>query len=206
MTERVTRLDKTNGYLVTNVAGHPLFPGKRWVNYHRVLMAEHLNRELLSSEIVHHKDGNKLNNHLSNLVLHTRGSHASEHGKGRKFSEETRKIMSEKAKIRNADPEYNKLLSERAKKQHAEGKLGYGLVKDKEASVLKRRESLLQFYADKEKSAKNREKSSERMRKTQKRLWSDEEYRRKMSPILSANANAKRSTIKPQQANTDDKE
>ena len=42
-------------------------------------MEKHLGRELTSDEIVHHKDGNKLNNNISNLVVTTRSKHLEEH-------------------------------------------------------------------------------------------------------------------------------
>lgn len=51
--ERKTSFDKINGYIIEYVKGHPLFTGRSWVGQHRVVMAEHLNRELLSTEIVH---------------------------------------------------------------------------------------------------------------------------------------------------------
>lgn len=46
---------------------------------HRLVMEKHLNRKLKSNEIVHHIDGNKLNNDISNLVLTTRAEHIEEH-------------------------------------------------------------------------------------------------------------------------------
>ena len=46
---------------------------------HRLIMAVHLNCPLTRAEIVHHKDGNKLNNALSNLQLFIKGHHSG-HG------------------------------------------------------------------------------------------------------------------------------
>lgn len=46
---------------------------------HRIVMERHLGRELNSNEIVHHVDGDKLNNDISNLVLTTRADHIEEH-------------------------------------------------------------------------------------------------------------------------------
>ena len=42
-------------------------------------MEEHLGRKLRSDEIVHHKDGNKLNNSIDNLELLTRAEHINLH-------------------------------------------------------------------------------------------------------------------------------
>ncbi len=46
---------------------------------HRLVMERHLGRELSPNEIVHHIDGNKLNNDISNLVITTRSKHIEEH-------------------------------------------------------------------------------------------------------------------------------
>lgn len=46
---------------------------------HRLVIEKHLGRKLTSDEIVHHLDGNKLNNDISNLVLTTRSKHIEEH-------------------------------------------------------------------------------------------------------------------------------
>lgn len=53
---------------------------------HRYVMQEHLRRPLKSSELVHHIDGNKLNNHIDNLMIYNRSTHAYLHfPKGSKF-------------------------------------------------------------------------------------------------------------------------
>ena len=54
---------------------------KNRISEHRKVMEEHLGRKLLSSEIVHHKDGDKTNNDISNLVLTNRTNHINEHRK-----------------------------------------------------------------------------------------------------------------------------
>jgi hypothetical protein len=46
-----------------------LYGKVRMVLVHRFVMAMHLERRLLPGEVVMHKDGNKLNNDLSNLEL-----------------------------------------------------------------------------------------------------------------------------------------
>lgn len=46
---------------------------------HRVVMEQTLGRPLAKGEIVHHKDGNKLNNDPSNLEVMTQSEHVREH-------------------------------------------------------------------------------------------------------------------------------
>ena len=46
---------------------------------HRLEIEKFLGRKLLSSEIVHHKDGNKLNNKINNLQILSRSEHAKIH-------------------------------------------------------------------------------------------------------------------------------
>ena len=48
---------------------------------HRMIMEKHLNRPLSSDEVVHHIDGNKQNNDISNLKLMTRAEHMNHHRK-----------------------------------------------------------------------------------------------------------------------------
>ena len=46
---------------------------------HRVIMEKEIGRKLKSTEIVHHIDGNKRNNNISNLKLMTQSEHAKLH-------------------------------------------------------------------------------------------------------------------------------
>lgn len=48
---------------------------------HRRIVEAHIGRELTSDEVVHHKDGNKSNNDISNLEVVTRAEHARIHAK-----------------------------------------------------------------------------------------------------------------------------
>ena len=67
-----------NGYLIKFKNG---YNKKGNVKLHRLIMEEHLGRKLTSDEIVHHIDGNKLNNDISNLQVMTRGEHSRLHRK-----------------------------------------------------------------------------------------------------------------------------
>ena len=65
----------SQGYRIIHVKG-------RYVHEHRYVMEQHIGRRLLSTETVHHRDGNKLNNTIANLELFD--SHA-EHLKAERF-------------------------------------------------------------------------------------------------------------------------
>lgn len=74
------KLEPTSPYYsMCNVSGYVL--------QHRLVMAQSLNRSLLETEIVHHIDGNKLNNNIKNLQITTKNSHSKHHSElvGNKF-------------------------------------------------------------------------------------------------------------------------
>jgi hypothetical protein len=68
---RVGRINH-QGYLTFRING-------KLVYEHRLVMEKHLGRPLLRSEQVHHIDGNRLNNSLSNLIVLSRSEHNREH-------------------------------------------------------------------------------------------------------------------------------
>lgn len=53
------------------------------VKKHRLVMERHIGRALRADEDVHHKDGNKLNNDISNLELISHGAHSTHHNNRR---------------------------------------------------------------------------------------------------------------------------
>lgn len=54
---------------------------------HRLIFEDYYKCTLFSNGIIHHKDGNKLNNRISNLELITKGEHNTLHNKGKKRPE-----------------------------------------------------------------------------------------------------------------------
>src|SRR3990167_8722882 len=68
---------------------------------HRLFMELHLGRRLQTHEVIHHIDGNKLNNAITNLALTTHSSHRSLHkGQQRKpFSPQAIENMRKAAKM-----------------------------------------------------------------------------------------------------------
>ena len=78
-------------YRIKNNSHKLYIEGQYWAGYekgynkkgnyklHRKIMEEHLGRKLNLNEIVHHIDGNKLNNNIENLKVMTRGEHSRYH-------------------------------------------------------------------------------------------------------------------------------
>lgn len=71
-----------------------------WAREHVYEIEKKIGRKLGKNEIVHHVDGNKKNNEISNLILMTNGEHSSFHNKNRKVSIKTRQKISSSLKKR----------------------------------------------------------------------------------------------------------
>lgn len=73
------------GYVLVRMPANNDYPGKRcgstvYVREHQQVMQDHLGRKLAKGEVVHHIDGDKANNDLSNLDLCSVKEHNSCHG------------------------------------------------------------------------------------------------------------------------------
>ena len=75
----IEKIVKSGEYLFAVVRGHPNAYEHDYVLAHRVVMENKLGRLLKGDEVVHHKDGNKHNNHPNNLLLESRSVHTSRH-------------------------------------------------------------------------------------------------------------------------------
>jgi hypothetical protein len=74
------RVDR-DGYIRTYAPDHPWPRKSGYVLEHVRVMELSMGRRIKPGEIVHHKDGDKRNNHPANLDLMTAGAHSKYHRK-----------------------------------------------------------------------------------------------------------------------------
>lgn len=68
-----------NGYIAVYMPNHPHCTGGGYVYEHRLIMEQHLNRYLEPWEIVHHINGDKMDNRLENLEILDNVTHRRKH-------------------------------------------------------------------------------------------------------------------------------
>lgn len=87
------------GYIKVKVKSHPMADKRNYVLLHRLVMENHLGRYLREDEYIHHKDGNKMNNDISNLELVYPEQHAKEHYIMRNIDETTGRFLCSDPKL-----------------------------------------------------------------------------------------------------------
>lgn len=108
----ILKIVKKGDYLYAVVPDHPKATKNGYVLEHRIVMENHLGRSLSNEEIVHHIDGNKHNNHISNLEVMSiveHGKHHAVYGRkmrticcsycGKEFTREARRLFSKKSPV-----------------------------------------------------------------------------------------------------------
>lgn len=69
----------SNGYVEIIVPNHPATNARGYVYEHRIVAERKLGRYLRPDEVVHHIDGNKINNSPGNLIVLSNENHAQLH-------------------------------------------------------------------------------------------------------------------------------
>lgn len=83
-----------HGYIKIRCEGHPR--ATKYGNYvfeHILVMEKHLGRYLTLNEEIHHKDHNRQNNNISNLILMTTSDHSKLHNKEKREKLELNKRL-----------------------------------------------------------------------------------------------------------------
>ena len=74
------QVDK-DGYIRICGTGHPFRYGRLMIPEHIAIMEKHLGRRLSKEEVVHHRNGNRQDNRVSNLEIMKRSEHCSLHAR-----------------------------------------------------------------------------------------------------------------------------
>ena len=75
----IEKIVKTGNYRYAVVKNHPKATKNGYVLLHRVIMENHLNRLLDDNEVVHHINGDKLDNRIENLQAMLNSEHVRLH-------------------------------------------------------------------------------------------------------------------------------
>jgi hypothetical protein len=81
------------GYLQRKVVAHEEF-GTRWISEHYYVWWKYRKLRVPPGHILHHKDGNKLNNKVGNLRVMTAGAHTTLHKTGHEVTASMRARIS----------------------------------------------------------------------------------------------------------------
>lgn len=81
-----------HGYIKVWSPGHPNADKNGRVLEHRLVIEQNLGRYLLPHEVIHHVDGNKINNHIENLMVFE--SNIKHKGWHKKQREKNRDLLS----------------------------------------------------------------------------------------------------------------
>jgi len=76
---KLARVIRDDGYALVRCPSYPRSNRKGYVLEHRVVKAIEIGRPLLTVEVVHHKNKNRLDNRPANLQLMLNGRHVSQH-------------------------------------------------------------------------------------------------------------------------------
>jgi len=176
----IKRGDKINGY---EMAYEP--KKHKWVythalsNKYNMINGKHEKQK--KSDVIHHRDFNKLNNSPDNLILMDKQEHLMLHAR---IIKETMARPEVQEKIRKAHQrkeyrerisammstsEMKKMLSERARKQWENEEYKQYMIK-----------KFLEFYNN---NKEYREQNNRRLNEYQKKYWQDEENRKKRSEM-----------------------